>query len=102
MTRARSSPSTRRAFLADLGAEIVELRVDGDAPQRSRAQARGIAGDDAFTVGSTLSVPLHDRPAADAITAIDELHVATAIGSRRATLDDVYLRLTGAHLSAAA
>ena len=94
---------TPAAFLASLGRELVELRVDGD-PGATLAvlQARGIAGADAFRVGSTLSVPLHDRPAADAITAIDGLGVAAAIASRRPTLDDVYLRLTGAELPEAA
>ena len=61
-----SSRSTRRAaLLAGLGREIVELRVDGDAPRAlARLRAHGVAGDDAFAVGSTLTVPLHDRRAA--------------------------------------
>jgi ABC-2 type transport system ATP-binding protein len=94
---------TPTAFLASLGRELVELRVDGD-PGAALAvlRARGIAGGDAFRVGSTLSVPLHDRSAADAIAAIDGLGVAAGIASRRPTLDDVYLRLTGAELPEAA
>jgi ABC-2 type transport system ATP-binding protein len=95
---------TPAALLEGLGREIVELRVDGDAPGAlASLQARGVAGDDAFAVGSTLTVPLHDRTAGDAIAAVGDLGLATtAIATRRPTLDDVYLRLTGDRLAAAA
>jgi hypothetical protein len=53
-------------------------------------------------VGSTLTVPLHGVGAVEAISAIDELGIASVVGSRRPSLDDVYLQLTGAHLSEAA
>jgi len=43
-----------------------------------------------------------DAAAAPAITAIDELGLAHAIGTRKPTLDDVYLRLTGDRLAEAA
>jgi len=92
---------TPAALRAELGRELLELRIDGDAPSAlDILHAHGIAGDDAFTVGSTVTVPLHDRPAADAIAALQETGVAAAaITARRPTLDDVYLRLTGASLS---
>ena len=64
----------------------------------------GVAGDDAFAVGSTVTVPLHDgdRPR-ESIAAIAELGVADAlVGARTPTLDDVYLRLTGERLAPAA
>src|SRR5216117_3172628 len=49
---------TPEAFLAALGREIVELRVHGDpAAALASLLARGIAGDDAFSVGTTLTVP---------------------------------------------
>ena len=91
------------ALLAGLGDELVELRIDGD-PARALAALRShaVAGDDAFAVGSTLTVPLHDRPAAPAIALIRDLGLASAVGTRRPTLDDVYLRLTGAELAEAA
>src|SRR6185437_15576811 len=58
------------ALLAGLGPELVELRVDGDAAAAlASLRTRGVAGDDAFAVGSTLTVPLHDRTAAQAIAA---------------------------------
>jgi ABC-2 type transport system ATP-binding protein len=95
---------TPAALLATLGREIVELRIDGQAEVALAAlRSRGIAGDDAFTVGSTLSVPLHDRSSVDAVSAIHDLRVPiAAMSTRRPTLDDVYLRLTGDRIADAA
>jgi hypothetical protein len=79
------------------------LRVAGDPTAAlDSLRARGVAGDDAFTVGSTLIVPLHERRAGEAIADINDLGVAGAIGTRQPTLDDVYLRLTGGYISEAA
>jgi ABC-2 type transport system ATP-binding protein len=90
------------ALLAGVGREVVELRVDGDvSPVVSSLRARGIAGDDTFTVGATLHVPLRDQPGGQAVAAITDLGLPiTAITSRSPTLDDVYLQLTGASLAA--
>jgi ABC-2 type transport system ATP-binding protein len=95
---------TPAALLADLGREIVELRVDGDpGPALASLRSRGIAGDDAFAVGSTLTVPLHNGTAGRAVAAIGDLDLpTTAISTRQPTLDDVYLRLTGDRLAEAA
>ena len=66
-TRAGSSPSTHpRALRADLGERIVELRVrDEPAAALGRLRGRGLAGADAFTVGATITIPLHDRDDSD-------------------------------------
>jgi hypothetical protein len=65
-------------------------------------RARGIAGEDAFSVGSTVIVPLHDRGLAEATALVHEAGVpVSAIAVRRPTLDDVYLRLTGGRLGGA-
>jgi len=95
---------TPRALLEGLGGEIVELRVEGDgAAALALLRARGIAGEDAFNVGSTLTIPLHDRGAAEAIGAVSEAGLEPMqISSRNPSLDDVYLRLTGGRLAAAA
>ena len=92
------------SLLAGLGEEILEMRVDGDAAAAiAFLRARGIADGDAFSVGSTVTVPLHDRSAARAIAAIGEADVrASGITTRTPTLDDVYLRLTGNRLADAA
>jgi ABC-2 type transport system ATP-binding protein len=95
---------TPQALLSGLGGEIVELRVEGQGPAALELlRTRGIAGDDAFAVGSTLTVPLHDRTVADAISQVNETGVGVAaVNSRTPTLDDVYLRLTGDRIAAAA
>jgi ABC-2 type transport system ATP-binding protein len=93
---------TPAALLATLGGEIVELRVRGDGGDAlDSLRAHGVAGGDAFAVGSTVTLPLHQRGAAESIAAITGLGLATAsISTRRPTLDDVYLRLTGARIAA--
>jgi len=86
----------------NMGAEILELRVDGHAQSALDVlRARGVAGDEAFAVGSTVTVPLRGRAAADAIADVRELGIpTTAVSARPPTLDDVYLRLTGDRLGA--
>jgi ABC-2 type transport system ATP-binding protein len=91
------------ALLAQLGRQLVELRIDGSVDSAlAQLRERGVAGGDAFAVGSRLTVPLHDTTSGDAIAAIHELGLAGAISAREPTLDDVYLRLTGDSLAAAA
>ena len=95
---------TPSALLAGLGRELLEVRVRGDVSVALAALgAHGLAAGDAFVVGQTLTVPLHDATAGEAIAAIDRAGLtASAISSRPPTLDDVYLRLTGEGLAAAA
>jgi ABC-2 type transport system ATP-binding protein len=88
---------------SQLGRELVEIRTRGNAAEALAAlRERRIAGEDAFTVGSTVTVPLHSTAGSAAIAVVDELELATEISTRRPTLDDVYLRLTGDRLVAAA
>jgi len=93
---------TPAKLLADLGRHLVELRVNGDARTAlAKLRARGLAGDDAFVVGATLTVPIHERSARQTVAAIADLDVAAGgISARPPTLDDVYLRLTGDRLAA--
>ena len=95
---------TPSALLTDLGREIVEVRVRGDAATAiGRMRANSIAGADAFSVGSTITIPLRDTPGSVIVAAIYGLDIAVeAISTRAPTLDDVYLRLTGSRLAAAA
>jgi ABC-2 type transport system ATP-binding protein len=96
---------TPAALLDGLGREILELRIDDDA-QAALAVLRehDLVASDAFVVGATITIPLHDRPARDVIDSIDGLPLArpaiTAVATRPPTLDDVYLQLTGARLAA--
>jgi ABC-2 type transport system ATP-binding protein len=90
------------ALLSGLGRELVELRVDGDVTAAvASLRTRGIAGQDAFVVGATVHIPVHDRPGRDTVAAITDLGLAaSAVASRAPTLDDVYLQLTGESLAA--
>jgi len=91
------------ALMEGFGRELVEARVEGDVNRALEAlRARGLAGEDAFAVGTRLTVPLHGLSSRDAVSALHDLGVAGAIGVRKPTLDDVYLRLTGATLAEAA
>jgi hypothetical protein len=96
--------ATPSALLAGLGREIVELRVDGSAELAlASLEAHGVVAGDGYAIGSTLTQPLHDRTPADTLAAIDRVGlVANSISTRRPTLDDVYLRLTGGPLADAA
>jgi ABC-2 type transport system ATP-binding protein len=91
-------------LLDELGREILELRVNGDGPAAlALLRERGIAAEDAFTIGSTLTVPLHEHQAPQAIAALGEISLApSGVTTRGPTLDDVYLRLTGERISGAA
>jgi ABC-2 type transport system ATP-binding protein len=95
---------TPAALRAGLGERIVELRVrDEPGATLDRLREQGLAGTDAFVVGATITIPL--RPGDDP-RAIAELEwpglAPAAITTREPTLDDVYLRLTGDSLAAAA
>jgi ABC-2 type transport system ATP-binding protein len=95
---------TPAALRARLGAEIVELRVDGDGGLAlARLREHGVAGREAFAVGSTLTLPLAEQTASAAIAAIELLELPVmALSTRRPSLDDVYLHLTGGRLAEAA
>jgi ABC-2 type transport system ATP-binding protein len=95
---------TPSALLARLGAQLLELRLDGDVSLALAALgAWGVAAADAYVVASTLTVPLHDVPIAEALGALDRAGLsASEIRTRQPTLDDVYLRLTDARAAQAA
>ena len=95
---------TPNALRAALGSEIVELHVEGDGDRTlMRLRDCGVASEAAFAVGSTLTLPLADRGAAAAIAEIEALELPVAqISTRRPSLDDVYLQLTGGRLADAA
>jgi ABC-2 type transport system ATP-binding protein len=89
-------------LLARLGAEIVEVRVAGD-PQAAlaRLRRRDLAGDDAFAVGATLTIPLHEHTSRDVLGELGAAGIeTTSVAARKPTLDDVYLQLTGDSLAA--
>jgi ABC-2 type transport system ATP-binding protein len=96
---ALDSPAT---LLGHLGTELVELRLERDTEAAMRAlRHRGLAGEDAFAIGSTVTIPLRGAGGVETIAAINRLGLPSiSVGARRPTLDDVYLRLTGGSLAA--
>jgi ABC-2 type transport system ATP-binding protein len=92
---------TPRALLAAVGDEVVEMRVaNSGALALAALQTDGVAGDDAFAIGTTITVPVRGRPAGEISAAAARLGFdLLATSTRRPTLDDVYLRLTGAALA---
>ena len=95
---------TPAALVAGLGEELVEVQVNSDpADALASLRSLGIAGPDAFTVGATLTVPVHRRGAAEAIDRIHDAGLRVgSITARTPTLDDVYLQLTGGRFADAA
>jgi ABC-2 type transport system ATP-binding protein len=91
-------------LLAGFGKELLELRLDGDVGSAlDTLRTQGLAGEEAFAVGSTLTLPLNGHGAADTIAAMRGIGLEpAAISTREPTLDDVYLRLTGDRLAEAA
>jgi ABC-2 type transport system ATP-binding protein len=86
-----------KALLAQLGAQIIELRVAGDPTSALRSlRGAAIAGEDAFTVGQRLTVPVHNGRARDILGDLARLGLAAEeVTARPPNLDDVYLSLTG-------
>ena len=94
--------ATPERLLARLGERIVEIRVLGD-PQSALTflRHRNLAGGDAFAVGATLTVPLHDQSSRAVLDALVAAGIGTSSSAtRKPTLDDVYLQLTGDRLAA--
>jgi ABC-2 type transport system ATP-binding protein len=61
---------TPAALLAGLGRQLVENRVDGSVNSAlTSLRERGVAGEDAFAVGSRVTVPLHRHSSGEAIAA---------------------------------
>jgi ABC-2 type transport system ATP-binding protein len=87
-----------QALLTSLGKEVLQFRVQGSAQAAAQAlSGSGIAASDAFAVGATVTLPLHGHSGAEALQAVQAAGVRTAeVQVRAPTLDDVYIRLTGA------
>jgi ABC-2 type transport system ATP-binding protein len=91
-----------RALLGRLGEEIVEMRVDQNPDGALAAlRTKGIADATAFAVGATVTVPIISQSSRDTIAAIADLGIEPeAVTTRKPTLDDVYLQLTGSRIAA--
>jgi len=89
-------------LLSSFGDEIIEIRVAGDSQAAlSHLRSRSLADADAFAVGATLTIPLHERSGGDVLAVLAAAGLTTtSVATRKPTLDDVYLQLTGDSLAA--
>jgi ABC-2 type transport system ATP-binding protein len=91
---------TPAQLLATMGDEVMELRADDPEAVRRVMAKNGVPADDLSVVGSTVVVPLRRLGAADVRAILEGAGIRTRSATVRVpTLDDVYLRLTGAHIS---
>jgi len=91
---------TPAALLASVGDEILELRVADPDAAISALQDCGIAARDIVATGSTLTASLRQISSRLAVEHLARTAVEVASATtRRPTLDDVYLRLTGARIA---
>jgi ABC-2 type transport system ATP-binding protein len=94
---------TPTALLADIGPQIVEVRVTGDAADAMRVLLEaGLDATDLYTVGQTVTILARDRSADDVAGVVRALPTVStsSITTRPPSLDDVYLRLTGDRIAA--
>jgi ABC-2 type transport system ATP-binding protein len=89
-------------LLTALGDQVLELRVaTNPTAALARLRAHEVAGDDAFAIGATLTIPVRGKTTDAVLASVRRLDVAvSATSTRPPTLDDVYLRLTGDTLAA--
>jgi ABC-2 type transport system ATP-binding protein len=91
---------TPKALLTALGEESVELKLDRDPAAVLPALAGlDLNGSSPLVFGNTVTIPISNgtKPAAGLMEDIQATGiVAAAIGVRRTSLNDVFLRLTGA------
>ncbi len=91
---------TPKALLKALGEEAVELKVDADPVTVLPALAGlRLNGSSPLVLGKTITIPLAEG-GAQAGTLMDEIRSSSvsvaAMGIRRTTLNDAFLKLTGA------
>jgi ABC-2 type transport system ATP-binding protein len=90
-------------LLASIGDEVVEVRVDDADRTAEVLRHAGIDAEDVVVIGSTVTASLRSLNAARVLQVLDEHAIPVRSTTvRRTTLDDVYLRLTGDRIVAAA
>jgi ABC-2 type transport system ATP-binding protein len=83
-------------LLAMVGPDVVELRVEQPGPAVRALARAGLAGDDIVVIGTTVTASLRGVSAAHLQALLAQEGIALrSFTTRPATLDDVYLRLTG-------
>jgi ABC-2 type transport system ATP-binding protein len=83
-------------LLAMVGPDVVELRVEDPEPAVGVLARAGLAGDDIVVIGTTVTASLRGVSPSHLQQMLAEQDVTLrSFTTRPATLDDVYLRLTG-------
>ena len=86
-------------LLASIGDDVLELRVDDPSRAADALVRGGVAPDDIVVIGATVTASLRATTGAQTVRLLEELAVPVrAVTTRHATLDDVYLRLTGGRI----
>jgi ABC-2 type transport system ATP-binding protein len=89
-------------LLASIGDEVLELRVDQTDKATGILYSNGVAPEDVLVIGETVTASLREIPGSRLIQLLNEDSIAVrSVTTRRPTLDDVYLRLTGGRMTAA-
>jgi ABC-2 type transport system ATP-binding protein len=85
-------------LLATMGREVLELRADDAEKAAEVLKNGGIAAADVVVIGQTVTASLRTITGREALQLLEDQHVAVrSATTRRAALDDVYLRFTGGH-----
>ena len=83
-------------LLAMVGPDVVELRVDEPEPAVRELTRAGLAGDDIVVIGTTVTASLRGVSPSRLQELLAQQGITLrSFTTRPATLDDVYLRLTG-------
>jgi ABC-2 type transport system ATP-binding protein len=90
------------SLLASIGDEVLELRAGQTDKATEILYSNGIAPQDILVIGETVTASLRGIPGARLIQLLNEASIEIrSVTTRRPTLDDVYLRLTGGRMTAA-
>jgi ABC-2 type transport system ATP-binding protein len=87
-------------LLTAFGEQVLDVEASGQTvPVTAALRAAGVPVDDALEIGSTLTIPLQNGMGEAAVRTLRQADgVVRSVALRKPTLDDVYLRLTGARL----
>jgi ABC-2 type transport system ATP-binding protein len=89
-------------FLGILGDEVLEVRAEDISTTTQTLRAAGIPEKDSLVIGSTVTASLRGAISENLLLQLRRAGVnVRAATTRTPTLDDVYLRLTGGHITAA-
>jgi ABC-2 type transport system ATP-binding protein len=91
--------NTPANLLATVGTDVLDVRVDDPNGAVAALEVYGVDRDDVLVIGTTVTVPLRTFGSEQLVRRLQDSGFAVrSVTTRRPTLDDVYLRLTGDRL----